>query len=641
MLTPKTEGSPKTLGAYAYRLIRRIRKTRMSEVWLAEETTTGQRVIIKFALIGEFSDPNQRAILNDERWLRRLNHPAIIKLRPILEEPPGRDSIYRARALALLGTPWFIVEPYLDGGSVADTLERIRKFDLASTLRIASHMFGVLVYLRHAGCVHSDMKLANWVFVQKFDPTQADAWMWQPTLIDFGIAQNLGEKVVPAIAPGWSAPEVEQAYHNHTPIEADASWDVYGVGLILLALLTGQTKLDPDAAKRYQRIRLTRADLAANSWVTERDLDVIEHKLNDLIARAVNDAPVERPKAEEFVAELDALLRLFKPQPFWVRVTEPFFRGIIRREMKRHVSPVRTTPVPNWVSASIMAILIMVSSLTVMLGITPEVVLAWLNPPAAPLVVQAEVTQATPTIAPTVITDTFVATNQTTPGVEASPTSTVTVAILEQPTNTLTPTPAPSGTATPSPTNTSVERPTATATASPTETATATVTPTTAPTLTRAPTVREPATLIASPTLTTTITVTPTLPAPTRPPLNQGVVIQKHPLSGDALRVKEPEANKLNRERIFAWEFPKGFNRRGVCAELVFRYPLQNGSLKTDVVADVSKQTTHTVDLPGWFTGKPVSYGGVTFAWGVRIFYCGSSRRAEPAEWRSFTLTRE
>ena len=94
------------LGPYRYRPSRQLDETRMSTLWLASEVTRdstaspGNLVIIKIARMSDtqYSLTNQRAIENEEKWLGKLEHPNIIRLRTVAEREASRQPIYRARS---------------------------------------------------------------------------------------------------------------------------------------------------------------------------------------------------------------------------------------------------------------------------------------------------------------------------------------------------------------------------------------------------------------------------------------------------------------------------------------------------------------------------------------------------------------
>ena len=113
----------------------------MSRLFLAEHVGSDQRiskrffrsqrnpkhrpVVIKIADLqqqdGEF---NNTALQREEQRLRTLNHPNILKIRPVappsdtVHETRSAEPVYSARAQRLASVPWFIVLEYLAGGSL-------------------------------------------------------------------------------------------------------------------------------------------------------------------------------------------------------------------------------------------------------------------------------------------------------------------------------------------------------------------------------------------------------------------------------------------------------------------------------------------------------------------------------------------
>jgi hypothetical protein len=84
-----------------------------------EIASPGNLVIIKIARMSDtqYSLTNQRAIENEEKWLGKLEHPNIIRLRTVAEREASRQPIFRARS-DLPGNPWFLVTDYLPGGDL-------------------------------------------------------------------------------------------------------------------------------------------------------------------------------------------------------------------------------------------------------------------------------------------------------------------------------------------------------------------------------------------------------------------------------------------------------------------------------------------------------------------------------------------
>ncbi len=219
----------------------------MSTLWLASEVTRdstaspGNLVIIKIARMSDtqYSLTNQRAIENEEKWLGKLEHPNIIRLRTVAEREASRQPIYRARS-DLPGNPWFLVTDYLPGGDLQSLLNERQKLPASLALEIAEQLGDALAYLHARRCVHCDIKPRNVLFHERpagYGLTDAT----RPILIDFGIAKNPSDG--PQLASGtprWITPELHAALRVGRKIEVHPSWDVYAAGLVLYTMMTGR-----------------------------------------------------------------------------------------------------------------------------------------------------------------------------------------------------------------------------------------------------------------------------------------------------------------------------------------------------------------------------------------------------------------
>ncbi len=199
-----------------------------------------------------------------------LSRPIAVKMLRVAELPPAqRESLEsallaEARAAAGLNHP-HIVTVY-DAGLAEEgvyiAMERLKGRDLRQLLadgwrpdpvqaaRIAKRLADALAYAHDKGVVHCDIKPAN-IFM---------TGRTQPKVLDFGIARVAQQRVNrPAgvervdIDPDPSdtsvpSPELGSPYYvspEHLRGEQlDARADVYGVGVVLYELLTGQRAFD-------------------------------------------------------------------------------------------------------------------------------------------------------------------------------------------------------------------------------------------------------------------------------------------------------------------------------------------------------------------------------------------------------------
>lgn len=276
----------------------------MSTLWLASEVTRdstaspGNLVIIKIARMSDtqYSLTNQRAIENEEKWLGKLAHPNIIRLRTVAEREASRQPIYRARS-DLPGNPWFLVTDYLPGGDLQSLLNERQRLPASLALDIAEQLGDALGYLHARRCVHCDIKPRNILFHERpngYSLTEST----RPIVIDFGIAKNPSDG--PQLASGtprWITPELHDALRVGRKIEVDPSWDVYAAGLVLYTMITGR-KPELDRPGSHSWTPVAEQDLGGDATII--DAKQLVDGLNRLIASTTADLSVERIQAGRF-----------------------------------------------------------------------------------------------------------------------------------------------------------------------------------------------------------------------------------------------------------------------------------------------------------------------------------------------------
>lgn len=215
LLTVDPELPPPTqLGAW--RLVSRIGRGGMGEVWLGERQAGGfaQRAAIKVVRAGLASEAIVSRFVLERQVLARLSHPAIAQL---LDGGLGPDA-----------RPWFAME-LVEGEPITTAcaeLELERRIELV--LRLCE---AVELAHRHL-VVHRDIKPSN-VLVT------ADG---EVKLLDFGLAKILGEAEdtgltrteMRVLTPAYAAPEQVLG----EPVTT--ATDVYSLGVLLYEVLTGE-----------------------------------------------------------------------------------------------------------------------------------------------------------------------------------------------------------------------------------------------------------------------------------------------------------------------------------------------------------------------------------------------------------------
>jgi serine/threonine protein kinase len=204
--------APGTLLGGRYRIIERLGRGGMGEVYRADDLKLGQPVALKFLPADVDRDPARLTQLHTEvRMARQVSHPNVCRVYDIDE----------------LDGSTFLSMEYIDGEDLASSLRRIGRFPEDRALEIARQVCAGLAAAHERGVVHRDLKPANVML----DGTG------KVRITDFGLAGAAGE-TLRAGTPAYMAPE-QLAGGEVTPKS-----DIYALGLLLYEIFTGQRALD-------------------------------------------------------------------------------------------------------------------------------------------------------------------------------------------------------------------------------------------------------------------------------------------------------------------------------------------------------------------------------------------------------------
>lgn len=191
----------------------------MATVYRAYDPLFDREVALKVLPREMLHDPQFRTRFDRElKIVAGLEHPAIVPVYDVGEED---------------GQPYFVMR-YMSGGSLAGEIEKGR-FSLEDAARIIEKVAQGLTHAHKKGIVHRDLKPDNILF----DNTGA------PFISDFGVAKLTestssltGSGVIGT--PAYMSPEQAQG------VDIDSRSDVYGLGVIVYQMLSGQQPYSAD-----------------------------------------------------------------------------------------------------------------------------------------------------------------------------------------------------------------------------------------------------------------------------------------------------------------------------------------------------------------------------------------------------------
>ena len=268
-----------------YEILGELGRGAMGVVYKARDPQINRLVALKtIALRGQDPEAEQEfrmRFLNEAQAAGRLHHPGIVAVFDVGEDAETHD-------------PYIVLE-YVDGEALNRILARERKLSLERALQLTEEIAAALNYAHEQGVTHRDIKPGNILITQD----------GHPKIADFGIAKlNLAHLTIPGRlmgTPAYMAPE------QLSGSAADGRSDLFSLGVILYAMVTGHSPFQGDSATTVCFKVANREPLPASAL----DLN-LPRELDAVITRAMAKDPKRRYQRgsdfAEAVAELHARL---------------------------------------------------------------------------------------------------------------------------------------------------------------------------------------------------------------------------------------------------------------------------------------------------------------------------------------------
>jgi serine/threonine-protein kinase len=217
-----------------YRIERILGSGGMGRVYLASHTRIGQKRVAVKVLHDEHAR-NAQVLARFQREAETaaaVSHPNVVTVLDIDRTPQG--------------LPYLVCE-YLEGVELGEHLRNVGKLETGFALHVARELCKGLAAAHRSGVIHRDLKPQNIFLVGDF--SQGVSRRPPVKILDFGLSRFLDQSQNDGLTktgfimgtPAYMAPEQARGQR------ADHRVDVYGVGAILYAALTGRPPFEGES----------------------------------------------------------------------------------------------------------------------------------------------------------------------------------------------------------------------------------------------------------------------------------------------------------------------------------------------------------------------------------------------------------
>lgn len=220
-------------------------------VWLVQHRTLQVLRAVKIIPKHRGHTP---AVYHDAFIIRNLKHPGI----PLIYDIEEDDEAC------------YIVEEYIDGITLAQYVSQSRCTSLEHICHMGIQLCSLLSFLHGSdgGILHLDLKPEN-ILIDK------SSRLW---LVDFGNAARQSQSLPCSLgSKGFAAPE---QYFSRRP---HIQWDIYGLGMLLLYISTGDIHSNVYHIRHSSLIPIIKKCLHHNGFLRYRSADAVQHDLEKIL----------------------------------------------------------------------------------------------------------------------------------------------------------------------------------------------------------------------------------------------------------------------------------------------------------------------------------------------------------------------
>jgi serine/threonine-protein kinase len=256
-----------------------------ASIYRAHHAHSRERVALKvLRLHMASSDRLTLRFRQEAEVIRRLHHPHIVRIFEVGELYDGRP---------------YIAMEWLDGRNLGQELRARGSFSEQEALAIMAEIGDAVAAAHDRGIIHRDLKPENVIAVP------CGAW-FSTKLVDFGIAKLTAPGDTPSLVTAQTILGTPQsmAPEQILGLPVDARTDIYALGVMFYALVTGRPPFDGDTAVEVEEMHLHATP------PTPSELAPVSPGFDAVLARALAKRKEQRyASVQAFLDALRAVVR--------------------------------------------------------------------------------------------------------------------------------------------------------------------------------------------------------------------------------------------------------------------------------------------------------------------------------------------